>query len=151
MSYENILVEQRGAVTLITLNRPQALNALNSLVLEELIDAFAKAFEQVGQVVAGAQAQGPHHAAAAGVHHHRAGAQGAQGAGELGGNRPGSQVTKRLEAAERGEPIYVRGEDRHTELGYRLERPSERSLRRKALENQQRARYDARRRAARNE
>jgi enoyl-CoA hydratase len=42
MSYENILVEQRGAVTLVTLNRPQALNALNSAVLEELIDAFAK-------------------------------------------------------------------------------------------------------------
>ena len=42
MSYENILVEQRGAVTLITLNRPQSLNALNSSVLEELIDAFAK-------------------------------------------------------------------------------------------------------------
>jgi enoyl-CoA hydratase len=42
MSYENILVEQRGAVTLITLNRPQSLNALNSFVLEELIDAFAK-------------------------------------------------------------------------------------------------------------
>ncbi|MCZ8323730.1 MAG: enoyl-CoA hydratase-related protein [Sphingomonadaceae bacterium] len=41
-NYENILVEQRGAVTLITLNRPQALNALNSWVLEELIDAFAK-------------------------------------------------------------------------------------------------------------
>ena len=40
--YESILVEQRGAVTLITLNRPQALNALNSSVLEELIDAFAK-------------------------------------------------------------------------------------------------------------
>ena len=42
--YETILVEQRGAVTLITLNRPQALNALNSTVLEELIAAFA-AFE----------------------------------------------------------------------------------------------------------
>ena len=41
MSYENILVEQRGAVTLITLNRPKALNALNSGVLRELIDAFA--------------------------------------------------------------------------------------------------------------
>ena len=37
-----ILVEQRGAVTLVTLNRPQALNALNSEVLKELIDAFAK-------------------------------------------------------------------------------------------------------------
>ncbi|MFM6949608.1 MAG: enoyl-CoA hydratase-related protein [Novosphingobium sp.] len=44
MSYENILVEQRGAVTLITLNRPQALNALNAAVLEDLIVAFA-AFE----------------------------------------------------------------------------------------------------------
>ncbi len=41
MTYETILVEQRGAVTLITLNRPQALNALNSQVLGELIQAFA--------------------------------------------------------------------------------------------------------------
>ena len=41
MTYETILVEQRGAVTLMTLNRPQALNALNSQVLADLIDAFA--------------------------------------------------------------------------------------------------------------
>lgn len=41
MSFETILVETRGAVTLITLNRPQALNALNSQVLEDLIAAFA--------------------------------------------------------------------------------------------------------------
>jgi len=40
--YNSILVEQRGAVTLVTLNRPQALNALNSEVLKELIDAFGK-------------------------------------------------------------------------------------------------------------
>ncbi|MFN3944065.1 MAG: enoyl-CoA hydratase [Allosphingosinicella sp.] len=40
-SYENILVERRGAVTLIILNRPRALNALNSAVLGELIHAFA--------------------------------------------------------------------------------------------------------------
>jgi enoyl-CoA hydratase len=39
--YENILVEQRRAVTLITLNRPKALNALNTQVLAELIQAFA--------------------------------------------------------------------------------------------------------------
>jgi enoyl-CoA hydratase len=39
-SYETILVEQRDAVTLITLNRPQALNALNSQVLADLIAAF---------------------------------------------------------------------------------------------------------------
>ena len=41
MTYEMILVEQRDAVTLITLNRPKALNALNSQVLAELSDAFA--------------------------------------------------------------------------------------------------------------
>ena len=41
MTYENILVEQRSAVTLITLNRPKALNALNTAVLNELIAAFA--------------------------------------------------------------------------------------------------------------
>ena len=44
MSYETILVEQKGAVTLVTLNRPQSLNALNSQVLADLIAAFA-AFE----------------------------------------------------------------------------------------------------------
>ena len=41
MTYENILVDPRGAVTLIILNRPKALNALNSGVLRDLIDAFA--------------------------------------------------------------------------------------------------------------
>ena len=40
MTYETILVEQRDAVTLITLNRPQALNALNSRVLADLSAAF---------------------------------------------------------------------------------------------------------------
>ena len=43
-TYATILVEQRGAVTLVTLNRPEALNALSSAVLEDLIAAFA-AFE----------------------------------------------------------------------------------------------------------
>src|SRR5918997_2104613 len=41
VNYETILVEQKGAVTLITLHRPKALNALNSAVLDELIHAFA--------------------------------------------------------------------------------------------------------------
>ncbi|WP_242124599.1 enoyl-CoA hydratase-related protein [Sphingobium sp. Sx8-8] len=41
MAYETILVEQRDAVTLITLNRPQALNALNTQVLKDLSAAFA--------------------------------------------------------------------------------------------------------------
>jgi enoyl-CoA hydratase len=39
--YNTILVEKRGAVTLVTLNRPQALNALNNEVLTELIAVFA--------------------------------------------------------------------------------------------------------------
>jgi enoyl-CoA hydratase len=41
MAYETILVDRRGAVSLIVLNRPKALNALNRQVLDELIDAFA--------------------------------------------------------------------------------------------------------------
>ena len=41
LTYETITSEQRGAVTLITLNRPQALTAPNSQVLEDLIAAFA--------------------------------------------------------------------------------------------------------------
>ncbi len=41
MAYETLLVDQDGPVTLVTLNRPQALNALNSRVLADLLDAFA--------------------------------------------------------------------------------------------------------------
>ncbi|MBK8373790.1 enoyl-CoA hydratase-related protein [Sphingorhabdus sp.] len=41
MSYETLLVETRGAVTLITINRPQALNALSRVVLKELTAVFA--------------------------------------------------------------------------------------------------------------
>jgi enoyl-CoA hydratase len=40
-TYETVLVEQRDAVTLVTLNRPQALNALNSQVLVDLSAVFA--------------------------------------------------------------------------------------------------------------
>ena len=49
MTYANILVERIDAVTLITLNRPQALNALNSGVLEELVDAFGAYEADPGQ------------------------------------------------------------------------------------------------------
>ena len=39
--YQTLLIERHDAVTLVRLNRPQALNALNSQVLAELIDALA--------------------------------------------------------------------------------------------------------------
>jgi len=40
MAYETILVETRGPVGLITLNRPKALNALNSQVISEINQAL---------------------------------------------------------------------------------------------------------------
>jgi enoyl-CoA hydratase len=41
MEYQTLLVENHGAVTLVRLNRPQALNALNGQTLSDLIAAFA--------------------------------------------------------------------------------------------------------------
>jgi enoyl-CoA hydratase len=40
MTYINILVETRGRVGLVTLNRPKALNALNKLLMSELMDVL---------------------------------------------------------------------------------------------------------------
>ncbi|HWM46310.1 MAG TPA: enoyl-CoA hydratase [Xanthobacteraceae bacterium] len=45
MTYENIVVETKGKVGIIRLNRPQALNALNAALIKELAQAVA-AFEQ---------------------------------------------------------------------------------------------------------
>ena len=45
MPYELILTETRGRVGLITLNRPQALNALNNPLMRELMDAL-EAFDK---------------------------------------------------------------------------------------------------------
>jgi enoyl-CoA hydratase len=53
MAYENILVETRGRVGLITLNRPKALNALSSGLFDDLnaaIDTF-EADEAIGCMV----------------------------------------------------------------------------------------------------
>jgi enoyl-CoA hydratase len=53
MAYENILVETRGRVGLITLNRPKALNALNAALIADLgqaLDAF-EANDEIGAIV----------------------------------------------------------------------------------------------------
>ena len=53
MTYETILTEARGRVGLITLNRPQALNALNNQLMREVMDAL-EAFDKddtVGAIV----------------------------------------------------------------------------------------------------
>jgi enoyl-CoA hydratase len=53
MTYETIIAETRGRVGLVTLNRPQALNALNSKLIAELnqaLDAF-EADANVGCIV----------------------------------------------------------------------------------------------------
>ena len=53
MAYENILVETRGRVALVTLNRPKQLNALNDLLMNELgaaLEAF-DADDGVGAIV----------------------------------------------------------------------------------------------------
>jgi len=49
MAYETILVESRGPIGLITLNRPKALNALNAQLIGELNQALA-AFDGDGQI-----------------------------------------------------------------------------------------------------
>ena len=51
--FETLLIETRGNVGLITLNRPKALNALNSAVMRELTQAL-RAFEadtEIGAIV----------------------------------------------------------------------------------------------------
>ena len=49
MTNENILVQTRGNVGIITLNRPDALNALNSALIEDLYQAL-EAFEADDEV-----------------------------------------------------------------------------------------------------
>src|SRR5258707_2618005 len=51
--YQNILVERRGAVGIVTLNRPAALNALNAALISELAAALDNLEEDaaVGAIV----------------------------------------------------------------------------------------------------
>jgi enoyl-CoA hydratase len=53
MAHENIIVETRGRVGLISLNRPKALNALNDALMNELGEALAAfdADEAIGAIV----------------------------------------------------------------------------------------------------
>ncbi|MEX0405317.1 enoyl-CoA hydratase [Aquibium sp. LZ166] len=53
MAYETIIVETRARVGLITLNRPQALNALNTTVMREMVAALEdfEADAAVGAIV----------------------------------------------------------------------------------------------------
>jgi enoyl-CoA hydratase len=53
MAYQNILLETRGRVGLLTLNRPKALNALNDQLMDELGEALLAfdADEAIGAVV----------------------------------------------------------------------------------------------------
>ena len=53
MSYTSILTETRGRVGLVTLNRPAAMNALNPIILSELMDALESfdGDENVGAMV----------------------------------------------------------------------------------------------------
>ncbi|MEM8790005.1 MAG: enoyl-CoA hydratase [Pseudomonadota bacterium] len=53
MAYENIMTETREDVGLITLNRPKAMNALNTDLMRELGDALLKydADSQIGAIV----------------------------------------------------------------------------------------------------
>jgi enoyl-CoA hydratase/carnithine racemase len=42
MNHETLLIEQRGAIELLTLNRPDALNALSPLMIGELLGYFSE-------------------------------------------------------------------------------------------------------------
>ncbi len=53
MAHENIIVETRGRVGLVTLNRPKALNALNDALMNELGEALSRfdADDAIGAIV----------------------------------------------------------------------------------------------------
>ena len=54
MAYENIIVKKKGKVGLITLNRPDALNALNTelnIELGKALDKFEAKDDRIGCIV----------------------------------------------------------------------------------------------------
>ena len=57
--YSQILYERRGAVTLITLNRPQRMNAIGPVVSRELADAWGRFRDDDEQLVAVLTGAGP--------------------------------------------------------------------------------------------
>src|SRR5581483_2907539 len=42
--YETLIVEKKGQIDWVTLNRPEALNTLNTKLVDELLDYFAKLY-----------------------------------------------------------------------------------------------------------
>ncbi|MGZ5931019.1 MAG: enoyl-CoA hydratase/isomerase family protein [Rhizomicrobium sp.] len=42
--YETLLIESQGAVDWVTMNRPEALNSLNTMLVDELLDYFDKLY-----------------------------------------------------------------------------------------------------------
>src|SRR2546430_14920153 len=54
MAYENILVERDPAISTITVNRPKALNALNSHTLRELTQAVRECADSPVIILTGA-------------------------------------------------------------------------------------------------
>ena len=59
MSFETLIVEDRGAIRVITVNRADKLNALNEMTLTELDAAFAAAAEAAGVRVVVLTGAGP--------------------------------------------------------------------------------------------
>lgn len=57
--YEQVLFERRGPVTLITINRPERMNAIGPVVSRELIDAWARFRDDDDQLVAVLTGTGP--------------------------------------------------------------------------------------------
>jgi enoyl-CoA hydratase len=57
--YEQILFERRGPVTLITINRPERMNAIGPVVSRELVDAWGRFRDDDEQLVAVLTGAGP--------------------------------------------------------------------------------------------